>query len=203
MPTWPRMNSQTKQPNRQMTVQPTMQNPTSLSPPSMRSHREIQEENGRGHGIGSDSVLHELFPAIPKLVYKSLDHRHAESKLIWVLSGHSRLNNHMHRLGLADDPCCECGPARQTVSHVLMECPLLSTQRQYMINAIEIMYVRDNVPAWERQLHLNTLLSPHHSSQHPCRSQNRTLKLSVCNRLHYLHMYHEYVYKRFLNYLFK
>ncbi len=30
-----------------------------------------------------------------------------------------------------------------------------------MINTIEIMYVRDNVPAWERQLHLNTLLAPH------------------------------------------
>ncbi len=98
----------------------------------------------------SDSVLHELFPVIPKLGYKSLHHRHAESKLIRVSSGHSRLNNHMHRLGLADDPFCDCGPARQTVSHVLMDCLLISTQRQHMINAIEIMYVRDNVPAWER-----------------------------------------------------
>ncbi len=87
----------------------------------------------------------------------------AESKLIRVLSGHSRLNNHMHRLALADDPCCECGPARQTVSHIRMDCPLLSTQRQHMINVIEIMYVRENISAWERQLHLNTLLSPHHS----------------------------------------
>ncbi len=32
-----------------------------------------------------------------------------------------------------------------------------------MINAIEIMYVRDNVRTWERQLHLNTLLASHHS----------------------------------------
>ncbi len=32
-----------------------------------------------------------------------------------------------------------------------------------MINAIEIMYVRENVPAWETHLHLNTLLAPHHS----------------------------------------
>ncbi len=32
-----------------------------------------------------------------------------------------------------------------------------------MINAIEVMHVRDNVPAWERQLHLNTLLAPHHA----------------------------------------
>ncbi len=61
----------------------------------------------------SDSVLHELFPAIPKLGCNSLHHGNAESKLIRVLSGHSRLNNHMHRLGLTDHPCCECGPARQ------------------------------------------------------------------------------------------
>ncbi len=111
----------------------------------------------------SDSILQELFPAIPKLGYKYLHHHPTESKLIRVLSGHSRLNNHMHWLGLADDPCCECGPARQTVSHVLMHCSLLSTQRQHMINAIEIMYVMGNVPEWERQLHLNTLLAPHHS----------------------------------------
>ncbi len=44
-----------------------------------------------------------------------------------------------------------------------MNCLLLSTSRQHMINAIEIMYVMDNVPEWERQLHLNTLLAPHHS----------------------------------------
>ncbi len=72
----------------------------------------------------SDTGLHELFPG-----YKSLHHHPAESKLIRVLSGHFRLNNHMHRLGLADNPCCESGPARQTVSCVLMDCPLLSTQR--------------------------------------------------------------------------
>ncbi len=65
--------------------------------------------------------------------------------------------------GLDNDPCCECGPARQTLSHILMDCPLLSTQRQHMTNTIEIMYVRDNLPAWERRLLLNTLLPPHHS----------------------------------------
>ncbi len=34
-----------------------------------------------------------------------------------------------------------------------------------MTYAMETMYVRDNVPAsaWERHLHLNTLLAPHHS----------------------------------------
>ncbi len=36
-------------------------------------------------------------------------------------------DNHMHSLGLADNACCECGPTRQTVSHVLMDYPLLST----------------------------------------------------------------------------
>ncbi len=125
----------------------------------------------------SDSVLDDLFPAIPKLGYKSLHHRHAESKLIRVLSGHSRLNNHM--LALAYDPCCEYGPARQTVSHILMDCPLLSTQRQHMINAIEIMYARDNLPAWDRQLQLYTLLAPHHSQ---C-STRTTVKIELLNYL--------------------
>ncbi len=37
-----------------------------------------------------------------------------------------------------------------------------------MTDAIEIMYVRDNVPAWERQFHLNTLLAPHHSQASTC-----------------------------------
>ncbi len=163
MTTWPRMNSQTKQPYRQLTVQPTMQNPTSLSPPSKSSHRKNTRRKWRRAWNRSNSILHELFPAIPKLGYKSLHHRHAESKLIMVLSGHSRLNNPYTMFGLDNDPCCECGPARQTLSHILMDCPLLSTQRQHMTNTIEIMYVRDNLPAWERRLLLNTLLAPHHS----------------------------------------
>ncbi len=107
------------------------------------------------------------------------------------------LNNHMHRLCLADDFCCDCKPAWQTVSHVLMECPLLCTQWQHMTNAIEIVYVRDCTG-------MGKTASPKHPSgptSLSCCSQNRTLKLSGCNRLHDLDMHHEYVYKTFLNYL--
>ncbi len=42
---------QLKQLNRQLTVQPTMQNLTSVSPPSKHLQGEIHEESSRGHGI--------------------------------------------------------------------------------------------------------------------------------------------------------
>ncbi len=40
-----------------------------------------------------------------------------------------------------------------------MDYPLFSKQGQHMTNAIETLYVQDNVPTWERQLHLYTRLA--------------------------------------------
>ncbi len=57
----------------------------------------------------------------------------------------------------------EYGPAQQTEEHILMDCPLYITQKQHMTNAIETLYVKDNVPTRERQLYLNTLLAPYDS----------------------------------------
>ncbi len=61
-----------------------------------------------------------------------------------------------------------------------------------------------SVPTNEQSIaSVKTLLLPTRptslSSQHLYCSQNRTIKLSGCNRLHYLDMHHEYVYRGFFN----
>ena len=48
--------------------------------------------------------------------------------LTQLRTGHNWLSTHARQFGFRDDDQCECG-ARETVSHVLLECPNLEEQR--------------------------------------------------------------------------
>ncbi|KYN22473.1 hypothetical protein ALC57_05124, partial [Trachymyrmex cornetzi] len=39
-------------------------------------------------------------------------------------SNHYNLNESLHRVNIIDSPDCTCGPIRQTINHVIFECPL-------------------------------------------------------------------------------
>ena len=81
---------------------------------------------------------------------------------IRVISGHSRLKDHMHKIKLAENPCCSCSEARQTARHIIMDCPTLSVQRQLMIDNIDEAYSEHQVPSADRHdrvINFNTLLT--------------------------------------------
>lgn len=46
-------------------------------------------------------------------------------------TGHCWLNQHRKRMGLTDSEKCECGEV-ESISHVLLDCPLLQGNRQRM-----------------------------------------------------------------------
>ena len=51
--------------------------------------------------------------------------------LVRLLTGHNRLNSHMHRkLKLAPSPTCPCGREEQTTEYVLQRCPLYKATRE-------------------------------------------------------------------------
>ena len=122
-----------------------------------------QREWNRGE---SGRETHELFPTVPNRRFYSSFSRSSESKLIRIASGHNRLNNHMHKLKLTESPCCECSDARQTVQHILMDCPIFTEQRDTMINEVESLYVRNQTPVAERTLDKVTLIAPTHTNRH-------------------------------------
>lgn len=50
--------------------------------------------------------------------------------LVGLLTGHCRLNKHLHTLGVVDNPRCRgCNLEDETAEHVLCHCPALSTKR--------------------------------------------------------------------------
>ena len=81
------------------------------------------------------------------------------ARVIRVISGHSRLKDHMHKINLAENPCCSCSEARQTVRHIIMDCPTLSVQRQIMIDNIDEAYSEHQIPLVDRVINFSTLLT--------------------------------------------
>ena len=68
----------------------------------------------------------------------------------------------MHRMGIPghDSPVCECGQDIGNVPHFLLHCSRLSTQRETLFDAIDLIFHRNNVPPYNRVIDLHTLLGP-------------------------------------------
>jgi hypothetical protein len=50
--------------------------------------------------------------------------------LIGLLTGHVRLNKHLHRMGLVSDPICvACGIEEESALHFICVCPTLANLR--------------------------------------------------------------------------
>ena len=113
----------------------------------------------------TSTECYRLLPVVPKQRYKSsvTHNRSLETKFIRLLSGHSRLNNHIHKLFPTESACCECGNERQTVRHVMMDCTINQEARLVLFDCIDKVYHQHNTPIWERELSLDTLLSPQHT----------------------------------------
>ena len=57
--------------------------------------------------------------------------RRNTSLLIQLRTGHVPLNYHLHTIGRADTQRCpECGAAKETVPHFILQCPKYSLQRR-------------------------------------------------------------------------
>ena len=57
-----------------------------------------------------------------------LNNRNINTSIIRLRIGHTRLKNHLFKLGMEDDPNCNCGE-EETIEHVILRCPRYFTAR--------------------------------------------------------------------------
>ena len=51
----------------------------------------------------------------------------------------------MYKLGLVESPMCECGTDVESIAHLLLHCPSYKTQRENMIDSIELTYIKHSI----------------------------------------------------------
>jgi len=71
--------------------------------------------------------------------FLSLSRKHLK-RLIDILTGHCRLNNHLHIMGISNTPNCEkCGDV-ETAEHLLCKCPAYINTRRKILGNFTIKY---------------------------------------------------------------
>ena len=69
------------------------------------------------------SLIQNEFPREPIYSrYKYLDRR-TSTTIIRMRTGHCLTQEHLHRIGIAENPYCECGQ-QETLHHIFFECPI-------------------------------------------------------------------------------
>ena len=78
-----------------------------------------------------------------KQTYKPIKHKHYHlgskygNMLITRLRvGRSLLNAHSFSIGLSESPACDCGSSQESSQHLLLSCPLYSSERQQMLDQV-------------------------------------------------------------------
>ena len=71
----------------------------------------------------------DVHPAVTKQI---LNMSKNEIRIITgIITGHCKLNSHLAKIGLRDDPDCDlCGTERETAKHILFDCLALTSIRQ-------------------------------------------------------------------------
>lgn len=54
-----------------------------------------------------------------------------------IISGHGKTKEYLHRFHIIEDPTCTCNNTRQTVNHLIYECPDTRQQRSVLISEIQ------------------------------------------------------------------
>jgi hypothetical protein len=67
-----------------------------------------------------------------------------------IRTNHGKCNDSFYKWGLIDSPRCECSNEKQTINHIVFECPLYS----YNGDIIDFIKISDNAIAWMEQLNL-------------------------------------------------
>ena len=112
--------------------------------------------------LGQQRLLHRCYPTVKYSRLRSGLSRRASSAKIRLLSGHNCLAEHLHRIKFKASPNCPCGSDRQDTNHVILHCPSLLDQRNSLVNDIDFVYFKHNVPPSKRSMSLLDILAPQH-----------------------------------------
>ena len=104
------------------------------------------------HRQNEQRLVHRCFPSVTESRLRTGLHRAASSARIRLISSHSRLADHMNKIGLSRTAECSCGTDRQTPKHIILDCSEIDNHRQCMIDTIERVYIRNKVRLPNRTL---------------------------------------------------
>ncbi len=99
-----------------------------------------------------------MLPSVKRSTFKSMHNRTAERKINRLRLGHTNLKADLTQKTIIDNPMCKCELAHETPLHLLLHCKLYDTQRESLINSIELMYVQKQVPYYLRTIDFDTLV---------------------------------------------
>ncbi len=114
---------------------------------------------------------------------KILDSVQEKKFLMWVQctllirSGHTALKSQLHKLNLCETNVCDCNNEIQTIRHIIMNCPNLSSPRKELFDTVDKTYNMHNTPIFERQLTLEDLIWPQHSCQETSTAVSHALQV--------------------------
>ena len=112
------------------------------------------------HTFGKYGIGHTNKHTVCSTIFKSIMSRQAEIRYHRLILGHSRLNDHMHRImpNVAESPNCSCGEDRETSQHFLFHCKNYYTHRAALIDNIEKGFISTNTHLSLRSIDTFTLL---------------------------------------------
>ena len=114
------------------------------------------------NSLGQQRLLHRCYPTVKYSRHRSGLTRWASSAKIRLLSGQNCLAEHLHRIKFKASPNCPCGSDRQDTNHIILHCPSLLDQRNSLVNDIDYLYSKHNVPPYKRSMSLIDILTPQH-----------------------------------------
>ncbi len=142
------------------------QNPTTLQPTSLSEVKNYNKVLTRGRWQRRWDIAetgrwtHDLIPKVQYGKISSIGSREAEVKLNRLRLGQTKLRKDLHRIlpEICDSPLCPCGETPETTDHYLLYCTNHDTSRLHMCSNIYIAYARDDIPTYERDFSIHTLL---------------------------------------------
>lgn len=72
--------------------------------------------------------------------------RHVITKINRMISNHTCLQTHLNRIGIVENPICECGEDYDTLDHILWTCERFSEERVQLINDLSCANTPTFVP---------------------------------------------------------
>jgi ribonuclease HI len=102
--------------------------------------RWAQSEMGR--------FTYSIFPTIPKIPWfvKLKAERQTITTINRIISNHTCLKPHLHRIGIIDAQVCECGEDYETVDHVLWSCGRFRQERLHLMAKLLQLGCPSNIP---------------------------------------------------------
>ena len=80
--------------------------------------------------------------------------------MVWIArlgTGHSHLNEYLHRFNIIETPECECGAEKETVDHYLLNCELYDRQRDVLRRKVGAQGMRTSALLGDNQIIKNTV----------------------------------------------